>query len=135
MKLSKIHLHIEKSRRDVRGKILFLSYSNLKFNLVEIKKGFARGGHYHPYPQIHTILVGRIQYEEENTISKKKKMRIVDGPRILRIPPNTAHMFTALTDTVFVELYEGKYEATNYPKYRKIVERKMAKGKKFGRRR
>jgi len=40
-------LQFEKEHEDVRGKILFFSYGKKYVNLIEIKKGFARGGHYH----------------------------------------------------------------------------------------
>ena len=42
-----MNIQFEKEVEDIRGKILFLSYGKKQINLVEIRKGFARGGHYH----------------------------------------------------------------------------------------
>jgi len=44
---------------------------------------------------------------------------------VLFVPANNAHLFIALEDTVFVETYGEEYDATNYPKYRKIVDEAM----------
>lgn len=119
-------LEFKKLAEDVRGKILFLSYDNEKsLNIAEIKKGFARGGHYHPYEQYHVILSGKIEYREENLDTKKEQIRIINGPQIIKVPPNTAHLLIAQEDTLFFESFEKNYIATNYPKYRKIVEELM----------
>ena len=119
-------LEFKKLAEDVRGKILFLSYDNEKsLNIAEIKKGFARGGHYHPYEQYHVILSGKIEYREENLDTKKEQIRIINGPQIIKVPPNTAHLLIAQEDTLFFESFEKNYIATNYPKYRKIVEERM----------
>ena len=119
-------LEFKKLAEDVRGKILFLSYDNEKsLNIAEIKKGFARGGHYHPYEQYHVILSGKIEYREENLDTKKEQISIINGPQIIKVPQNTAHLLIAQEDTLFFESFEKNYIATNYPKYRKIVEERM----------
>ena len=119
-------LEFKKLAEDVRGKIIFLSYDGQKsLNIAEIKKGFARGGHYHPYEQYHVILSGKIEYREENLDTKKEQIRIVNGPEILQVPPNTAHLLIALEDTLFLESFWYQYIATDYPKYRKIVEERI----------
>jgi len=119
-------LEFKKLAEDVRGKILFMSYDGKKsLNIAEIKKGFARGGHYHPYEQYHVILSGKIEYREENLDTKKEQIRVIDAPEILKVPPNTAHLLIALEDTLFFESFDKDYIATDYPKYRKIVEQRM----------
>ena len=119
-------LEFKKIAEDVRGKILFMSYDSKKsLNIAEIKKGFARGGHCHPYEQYHVILSGKIEYREENLDTKKEQIRIIKGPEILQVPPNTAHLLIALEDTLFFESFEQDYIATDYPKYRKIVKERM----------
>ena len=119
-------LEFKKLAEDVRGKILFLSYDNEKsLNIAEIKKGFARGGHYHPYEQYHVILSGKVEYREENLDTKKEQISIINGPQIIKVPQNTAHLLIAQEDTLFFESFEKNYIATNYPKYRKIVEERM----------
>ena len=119
-------LEFNKTVEDVRGKILFLSYDGKKsLNIAEIKKGFARGGHYHPYEQYHVILSGKVEYREESLDTKKEQIRIVNGLEILKVQPNIAHLLIALEDTLFFESFDKDYIATNYPKYRKIVEERM----------
>src|SRR3989338_1003998 len=119
-------LEFKKLAEDVRGKILFLLYNGTKsLNIAEIKKGFARGGHYHPYEQYHVILSGKVEYREESLDTKKEQNRIINGPEIIKVPPNTAHLLIALEDTLFFESFDKDYIATNYPKYRKIVEERI----------
>lgn len=117
-------LQFEKIVEDDRGKILFLSYDNKKINIVEIKKGFARGGHYHPSETAHIILTGKIEYREENIDTGKERIEIITSPTSISVPSRTAHLLIALEDTVFVESFDKQYLATNYPKYRAIVEEK-----------
>ena len=118
-------LSLEKQVEDTRGKILMYSYGKNNLNLIEIKKGFARGGHYHPYSQNHIVISGTIEYREENILTNEEKIMIIDEPKILFVPANTAHLFIALEDSIFAETYDKKYDATNYPKYRSIVDKKM----------
>jgi len=119
-------LEFKKLAEDIRGKILFMSYDGKKsLNIAEIKKGFARGGHYHPYEQYHVILSGKIEYREENLDTKEEQIQIVNGYKIIMVPPNTAHLLIALEDTLFFESFDKDYIATDYPKYRKIVEERM----------
>lgn len=119
-------LEFKKVVEDPRGKILFMSYDGKKsLNIAEIKKGFARGGHYHPYEQYHVILSGKIEYREENLDTKKEQIHIIKGPEIIQVPPNTAHLLIALEDTLFFESFAQNYVATDYPKYRKIVKERM----------
>ena len=47
-----MNIKFEKQLEDKRGKILFFSFGDKKFNIVETKQGFARGGHFiifHPH--------------------------------------------------------------------------------------
>ncbi|HEV2192903.1 MAG TPA: hypothetical protein VGR54_04700 [Nitrosopumilaceae archaeon] len=118
-------LRFEKEVEDVRGKILFLSYSDEKMNFVEIKKGFARGGHYHKIAQYHFIISGKLEYREENVKTGQEQIKIIAVPTIIHIPANTAHLLIAIEDTLFVETFNKDLEATIYPKYRNIVEEKM----------
>ena len=118
-------LILEKEIEDVRGKILFFKHGKLSINLVEIKKGYARGGHYHDYNQEHIIISGKVLCLEENIDTKKECKKIIENPTILNISANTAHLLIALEDTLFIESFEKEYSAINYPKYRKIVKDRM----------
>lgn len=118
-------LLFEKEIKDSRGKILFLSYGNEKINFVEIKKGFARGGHYHKIVQQHFIISGKIEYREKNIKTNKEQIKIITAPTTIHVPAYTAHLLIAIEDTLFVETFKKELEATIYPKYRKIVAERM----------
>lgn len=114
-------LQLEKIVEDNRGKILFLSYGDKNLNLVEIKKGYARGGHYHPYEQDHIFISGKIQYREEDIMTGHEQTKVINCPVTIQVPKNTAHLFVALEDSIFLEARSHQYKATDYPKYRKLV--------------
>ncbi len=120
-----MNLQIEKEIEDIRGKIIFISYGKKQVNLVEIKKGFARGGHYHKFESEHILISGTIEYREENIKTKQEQIKIITSPSTIKVPPNAAHLLIALQDTIFFEVFDHKYEGINYPKYRRIVETKM----------
>jgi len=120
-------LEFEKEIEDDRGKILFYKGDKIYVNIAEIKKGFARGGHYHKYDQEHFIISGKVEYFEEDIVTKKETKVIIDKPKLIHVPANTAHLFIALEDTLFAESFSQEYHAVNYPKYRKIVEERMKK--------
>ena len=118
-------LEFQKQVEDIRGKILFCKHDHLSVNLAEIKKGFARGGHYHKYDQDHFIISGKVEYIAEDIEAKKETKIVIEKPTLVHVPANTAHLFIALEDTVFAESFPQEYHAVDYPKYRKIVEEKM----------
>ena len=117
-------LTYEKKIEDRRGKILFLSYGNNKINLIEIRKSFARGGHFHKSTTSHFLIKGKIELHEENINTKQEKISIIEAPFILVVPSNHAHLLIALEDSLFFESF-GEYEATNFPKYRNIIDKKL----------
>jgi hypothetical protein len=119
-------LKFEKEASDVRGKIIFLSYGNKKLNIVQIKKGLSRGGHYHDFETRHFMISGIIEYRETNTSTNKETIRTVSAPSIITVPPMHAHLLTAIEDTIFAEEFGKDYSATEYPQYRKIVTQKMS---------
>ena len=118
-------LRLEKQVGDIRGKIFFFSQGNKRFNLVEMKKGFARGGHYHNFEQTHIILTGKIEYHEKDLVLDKEDMKVINSPDSVVIPARTPHLFIAIEDSSFIEIYENSYEATEYPEFRRIVEERM----------
>jgi dTDP-4-dehydrorhamnose 3,5-epimerase-like enzyme len=120
-----MELKLENQAGDIRGKIFFFSYKNKRVNLLELKRGFSRGGHYHEFDSLHIIVSGKIEYHEENINTGKEKVIVVDSPRVIFTPLRNAHMITALEDSMFVEVFDHQYNATNYPKYRSIIESKM----------
>ncbi len=117
-------LEFEKYIEDKRGKILFLKYTHKNINLIEIKKGFARGGHYHQTDTSHFLISGKIEYYEENIKTGIETISIISSPNTINVQSNMAHLLIAKEDSLFFEVFEN-YEDTVYPKYRKIVEESM----------
>ncbi len=120
-----MNLKFEEESEDIRGKMLFLSYGDKKINIFEIKKGFSRAGHFHTFETEQIIISGNVEYREENANTKQEETRTVCAPAIIKIQPYNPHLVTALEDTILVEVFGKDYNATNYPKYRQIVEQKM----------
>jgi len=120
-----LKLNLEKEIDEVRGKIDFFSFGNKKIYFVETRKSYARGGHYHSFPSIHILISGLIEYREENIDDNQEHIKKIQAPAIINTPPNFAHLIIALEDSVFIEIFEQSYEATNYEKYRKIVDEKL----------
>jgi len=121
-----VDLKLEKTIEDVRGKIVFFSYGNKQINVIEIRKGYSRGGHYHEVSTSHTILVGKLEYKEKDIETGKEFTKILSAPTKIDTRPKCAHLLTALEDTIFIEAFEKPYKAINFPEYRDIVENKKS---------
>ena len=120
-----MNLKFENEIDDVRGKIIFYLYNNMKINLIETRKGFARGGHYHKYDQDHALISGQVEVRFNDISTNQETILIFKAPTIIHIPKDIAHLFIAIEDSIFVETSESDYVITNFPKYRQIVEEKM----------
>jgi len=120
-------LNLIKEGGDERGKILFFTYGEIRLNLFEVKKGFARGGHYHDYPITHTLITGKIEHRQENTLTKEEEISVIAAPAILQIPEKVANLIIALEDSVFTEVFHTEYRSITYEKYRSIVFEKLDK--------
>jgi dTDP-4-dehydrorhamnose 3,5-epimerase-like enzyme len=120
-----MNLKFEKEIDDVRGKIIFYSYNNMKINLIETKNGFARGGHYHKYDQDHALISGQVEVRFCDISTNQETIQTFIAPTIIHIPKDIAHLFIAKEDSIFIETSESEYMITNFPKYRQIVEEKM----------
>jgi quercetin dioxygenase-like cupin family protein len=123
---NQMELRFEKEASDVRGTVLFLSYGDKKLNIVEIKQGFSRGGHYHPFDTVHHVILGKLECREKNIRSDEEKTYVVSAPAVIFMPAMTAHVLTAIEDTLFAEEFGQHYAATVYHEYRKIVTQKMS---------
>ena len=110
---------------DSRGEIFFCKYGNIFVNMVETKKGFSRGGHYHPFKSNHFLLRGKIEFKEFQLDTTMEKIRIINAPYTICVEPNIAHLLTALEDSLFLESFKTKYSAIEYSPYRKIVNERM----------
>ena len=116
-----MNLEFEKQLEDKRGKILFLKYDKKSINLIEIKQGFARGGHFHQTNTNHFLISGKIEYREKNIKTGEEKISLISSPCIINTQSHIAHLLIAIEDSLFFEVFEN-YEDTVYPHYRKIVE-------------
>jgi hypothetical protein len=122
----KLNLEYLKTVSDERGSIIFMKHGSKLINIVEIKNGFSRGGHFHPFHSIHNIISGSVEYLEFNTKTNEEQKTILHAPFVIDVSPFVAHLLTALEDVIFVEIFENEYRATNFPRYRKIVEKKIS---------
>jgi quercetin dioxygenase-like cupin family protein len=120
-----MNLEFEKEVEDVRGKIVFYKYGDKRISIVEIKKGYARGGHYHKSESEHILVSGKIEYKETDVKTGKETTKIFLPLSVIRVLPNMAHLLIAVEDTVFIEIFDDRYESTTYIDYRNIVEEKM----------
>ena len=122
----KPNLEYIKTVSDERGSIIFMKKGSKLLNFVEIKTGFSRGGHFHEFPSTHNLISGKVKYLEFNTKTNEERKAIYEAPYIIDVPPFVAHLLTALEDVLFMEIFANEYQATNFPKYRKIVEEKIS---------
>ena len=120
-----MELEFLKSIEDSRGKIFFCKYDDIFVNMVETKKSFSRGGHYHPFKSIHFLLKGKIEFKEIDIDTNIEKIRIIQAPYTISVEPNIAHLLTALDNSLFLESFKIKYSAIEYLPYRNIVNERM----------
>jgi hypothetical protein len=121
----KPNLEYLKTISDKRGTIIFMKNGINFLNLVEIKQGFSRGGHFHPFISSHNLISGTVEYMEFNTKTLKEKKVVYEAPFVIVVPPFVAHLLTALDDVLFIEMFKNKYNHTIFQKYRKIVDQKI----------
>ena len=121
-----MNLEYEKQATDSRGTIIFLKYGQKNINLVQIKKGFARGGHYHTFETKHHLISGVIEYREKDITTNQEKIQTIHAPAVIVVPPMAAHLLIAQEDTIFAEEFGQNYSATEYAPYRNIVTQKMS---------
>jgi|TARA_B110000495_G_C23010351_1_gene597504 hypothetical protein len=107
---------------DKRGHILFNLYGDKKINLFEIKQGCFRGGHWHNYEVMHTIISGKIEYYEFNLKTQKESKKIIFSGTTFTTLPSIATMMIGLEDSIYTEVYDGNYNSEAYLPYRNIVE-------------
>jgi len=118
-------MKVENQLEDSRGKIFFCKLGDKNINFIELKKGYARGGHYHKFNSKHIILSGKIKYLEKNLETNVESEKLINGPEIVLTKSKIAHMFIGIENSLFVEIFPDEYDAIYYPAYRKIIEDKM----------
>jgi quercetin dioxygenase-like cupin family protein len=118
---------IEKLSGDVRGAIYELKAKDrLRVKFLTLLKGFARGGHSHPYPETFFMISGEVEFHL-GTVEKEEKLTHYSG-EIVHIPSGVPHYVIAISDSVFAELalWDRQYAAENYEPFRSIVTKSMS---------
>ncbi len=106
---------------DHRGKILFFKSENLKINFFEIKKNYARGGHYHDYPVTYVLISGKIEYRTKSLDTDEEIIETISAPAIIKLPINTANLIFAIKNSVFLEMFDVEYSSKIFDEYRNFV--------------
>jgi quercetin dioxygenase-like cupin family protein len=112
----------EKLSQDIRGEIYELKTKDgLKVKFLTLHKGFARGGHSHPYQEEFFIISGEAEFHV-GTVEAHEKATHHAGETV-RIPIGVPHYVVATSDLVFAELapLDREYVAENYEPFRSIV--------------
>lgn len=117
-------MNLTKQSEDLRGKIISISAGKSDIHIVEIKKGYARGGHSHPYLVTLFIIIGKVQYKEQDS-SGLEIVNEVEGPKVITISAHHPHLLLALEDSFIAEIFSEPYVATEFPPYRSAVNEKM----------
>ncbi len=114
-------MYVLKETEDKRGKIVWLMSDGKEIHVVETKKGFSRGGHYHPFDSTHVLVSGQIIYRECGLDSGQEINKTIKAVAMIFTAAGRAHMISAVEDSVFIEVFDKPYEATEFAQYRKIV--------------
>ncbi|TAL57745.1 MAG: hypothetical protein EPN86_01435 [Nanoarchaeota archaeon] len=116
---------------DLRGEIHRLNVKGVKFNALFTKKGALRSGDYHPVVQYNIVLKGKLQI----TLRKgNKDVKMIKKPgELIKIPPNTPHLYKFLADSVILEWWGGPFKVKYYQPYRKIIEASLRRAASKGR--
>ena len=114
-------MEFQKEESDIRGFRYIFSEDRKIITLFQIKKGFVRGGQYHPNEVLHFLISGKIEYHKENISTKEETIEILDSPCITTLPKNNSDLIIALTDSILVGIYPKEKNLTFYEKHRKIV--------------
>lgn len=115
------NLKIKKTEEDPRGFVYSGDFNNRKFIILSFKKGAPRGGHYHNMKTVHFVFSGSLELKLKDIEKNKEEKRIVKSGDTIIVEPGIVHMFTAIEDSLVLELREENLETTEYQPYRKIV--------------
>lgn len=56
---------------------------------------------------------------------KSENLKFFSAPCEITVNANVAHLLTAVTDSIFIEFFDGDYSAINYPSYRKLIQKQL----------
>lgn len=109
---------------DKRGEIVKLLLAGKKLNLLFSKAGTYRAGDFHPCTQRNFIIEGEVIVTRQYPDSLEKENTFCTG-EYFSTSAGVPHLFCFLADTWMVELWDDEFEATYFPRYRKIVEESL----------
>ncbi len=112
---------LEKIHEDKRGKIFLGKIGNKEFSIIYSVKGAPRGGHFHNKDQLHFIAHGKFAFREIDAKTQKETKKILRVGDCVNIKSRNPHLFTALQDSILVEVKGVGTKTVEFPKWRKIV--------------
>ena len=111
--------------QDERGSMAKCQFGKTVW-IAHTKKGYGRGGEYHPVRQYMAVVYGQILVKmmiNEEEIER----RLIDGQSIV-IPEDCAHVMFALEDSLVIEWHDGELPPFDqkkiYEPYRKLIWKK-----------
>jgi len=112
-------------RSDDRGTLTDLRGEWKQANILEIKKGFSFGGHYHQNKtEIFYVVSGFVEFTITSSVSsgatfkaKSTLQQVLAAKEIIKVEPYDQHTLMALEDSVVVELLSEPFDEKDTFKY------------------
>jgi len=112
-------MEVNKINSDRRGDVFLVKSKDREFLLLEINKGFIRGGDFHNTIQYNFILEGRVR--EVTT----KEEKILEANQGSTIEAGVPHYIEAIEDSIVLEWIDRSGDKQYYAPFRKLVEKAM----------
>ncbi len=114
------------TQKDPRGFLKEVLDQPVHINIIEIKAGYARGGHSHEYPEKFFVVAGCGYFSEKDSES-----RFIQEGDVVQTKSGVPHYIraTIYCALMLVEVRDGgiKFEANEYKPFRDIVKMLMEK--------
>lgn len=108
---------------DGRGEIFEIGdIGDLHLNVLTVKKGKVRGGHYHNYDEEFSVIYGKIEFH--SGYEDQDELTIFHAGDTIVTTPNVPHYVLALEDSVMLEFRPigTEFKAIDYGPFRKLAE-------------
>jgi hypothetical protein len=92
--------------KDKRGFMELFNFLGKDFYFAFTRKGFGRGGEYHPITQYNSVISGKMMFRM--IIDGEDETKILISGQSIVIPANIAHVAIAMEDSITVEWHSGK---------------------------
>ena len=69
------------------------------------------------------MILGKIEYREFDMNTNIETKKIISAPSIFNLKKNTSDLIIAIDNSLFTEIYVGKYVSKTYFRYRDIVDK------------